>query len=146
MFSVCNCCCIKSSKHFIDQYNWKDIDFPTGVKDWEKFVPPNTKTINLAYKSIYNRKRKNQVVLLMIPDDKQSDEIGKWHYIALKSVPTDNGFNRPIRSLSRFFRRVTGNDNGDFYCLDCLHSFRTDNVLKKHERLCNCVINMIIVI
>ena len=82
----------------------------------------------------------------MIPDGKQSDEIGKWHYIALESVPTDNGFNRPIRSLSRFFRRVTGNDNGDFYCLDCLHSFRTDNVLKKHERLCNCVINMIIVI
>ena len=146
MFSVCNCCCIKSSKHLIDQYNWKGIDFPTGIKDWEKFVPPNTKTINLAYKSIYNRKRKNQVVLLMIPDGKQSDEIGKWHYIALKSVPTDNGFNRPIRSLSRFFRRVTGNDNGDFYCLGCLHSFRTDNVLKKHERLCNCVINMIIVI
>ena len=28
------------------------------------------------------------------------------------------------------------NNNGDF-CLGCLHSFRTDNALKKHERLCN---------
>ena len=52
----------------------------------------------------------------MITDDKQSNRIDKWHYIALKSVPTDNGFNRPIRSLSRLFRGVMGNNNGDFYC------------------------------
>ena len=73
----------------------------------------------------------------MITNGKQSDEIDKWHYIALKSVRTDNGFNRPIRSLSRLFRGVTSNNNRDFYCLGCLHSFRTDNALKKHERLCN---------
>ena len=36
----------------------------------------------------------------MITNNKQSDEVDKWHYIALKSVSTDNGFNRPIRSLS----------------------------------------------
>ena len=52
---------ISNIKHFIDQYNWKGIDFPSGIKDWKKFeqnnktivvnilyVPPNTKTINLA--------------------------------------------------------------------------------------------------
>ena len=86
---------------------------------------------------MYNRKRKNQVVLLMITDGKQSDGIDEWHHIALKSALTDNGFNRPIRSLSRLFRRITSNNNGDFYWLGCLHSFRTDNALKKHERLCN---------
>ena len=91
------------------------------------FIPHNTKTINLAYKSKYNRKRENQVVLLMITNGE------KWHYIALKSVRTDDGFNRPIRSLSRLFRGITANNNGDFYCLGCLHSFRTDNALKKHE-------------
>ena len=31
----------------------------------------------------------------MITDDK------KWHYLALISVRTTNGYNRPIRSLSR---------------------------------------------
>ena len=95
------------------------------------FVPHNEKTINLAYKSKYNRKRENQVVLLMITNGE------KWHYIALKSERTDDGFNRPIRSLSRFFRGITSNLCGDFYCLNCLHSFRTDNALKKHERLCD---------
>ena len=73
----------------------------------------------------------------MIADGKQSDGTDKWHYIALKSVPTDNGFNRSIRSLSRLFSGITSNKNGDFYCLGCLHSFRTDNALKKHGRLCN---------
>ena len=35
------------------------------------------------------------------------------------------------------FRGITSNHNGDFYCLNCLHSYRTDNSLKRHERLCN---------
>ena len=130
---------ISNIKPFIDKYNWKGIDFPAGIKDWKKFeennkevalnilyTQPNTKTINLAYKSIYNRKRENQVVLLMITNGE------KWHYIALKSERTDDGFNRPIKDLSRLFRRVTSNHHGDFYCLNCLHSFRTDNPLKKY--------------
>ena len=134
---------------FINQYNWEGIDFPAGIKDWKKFernnktialnilfVPHNEKTINLAYKSKYNRKRENQVVLLMITDGEQSDEADKWHYIVLKSTHTDDGFNRPIRSLSRLFRGVTSNNHGDFYYLNYLHSFRTDNALKRHERLC----------
>ena len=61
------------------------------------FVPHNEKTINLAYKSKYNYKRKNQVVLLMITNGQ------KWHYITLKSEPTDDGFNRPTKSLSTLF-------------------------------------------
>ena len=73
----------------------------------------------------------------MITDNKQSDEIDKWHYIALKIDSIDNGFNRPIRSLSRLFREIASINNGYFYCLGCLHSFRTDNALKKHERLCD---------
>ena len=73
----------------------------------------------------------------MITNGKQGDRTNKLHYIALKSVRTDHRFNSPIRSLSRLFRGITSNNNGDFYCLGCLHSFRTDNALKKHERLCN---------
>ena len=62
------------------------------MKAWKRFeknnktialnilsVPHDEKTINLGYKSKCNRKRKNQVVLLMITDGK------KRHYIALKS-------------------------------------------------------------
>ena len=137
---------ISNIKPFINQYNWEGIDFPAGLKDWKKFernnktialnilfMQHNTKTIHLAYKSKYNRKRENQVVLLIITNREQTDEADKWHYIALKSVRTDDGFNRPIR---RLFRGVTGNNYGDFYCFGCLHLFRTDSALKRHERLC----------
>ena len=54
-----------------------------------------------------------------------------------KSERTDDGFNCPIRSLSRLFRGITSNHCGDFYFLNCLHPFRTDNALKKHEILCD---------
>ena len=133
---------------FSYMYNWKGIEFPAGIRDLKRFernnktialnisfAPHNEKTIILAYKSKYNSKRKNQVVLLMITDGK------KWHYIALKSERTDDGFNRPIRSLSRLFRGITSNHDGDFYCLNCFHSFRTDNALKNMN---DCVIIMII--
>ena len=60
------------------------------MKNWKKFernnkkialnilfIPHNTKAINLAYKSKYNRSLKNQVVLLMINNGKKSDELDK---------------------------------------------------------------------
>ena len=28
---------ISNNKPFIDQYNWEDIEFATGIKDWERF-------------------------------------------------------------------------------------------------------------
>ena len=57
---------ISKIKPFIDQYNWKDIDFPTTSKDSKKFelnneialnilyVPHNTRKIYVAYKSKHN--------------------------------------------------------------------------------------------
>ena len=100
-------------------------------EDWKKFesnnklialnilfVPYNTEEIRLAYKSKYNFKRENQVILLMITDGT------KWHYLAVKSLPA-------------LLRGITSNHNGDFYCLNCFHSYRTENKLKKHEKVCN---------
>ena len=69
----------------------------------------------------------------MITNNDQRYEADKCHYIALKTVRTADGFNHPIRSLSRLFRGITANNNGDFYCSGYLHSFRTDNALKRHE-------------
>ena len=32
---------------------------------------------------------------------------------------------------------ITSNHNGEFYCLNCFQSYRTENKLKKHEKVCN---------
>ena len=57
---------ISKIKPFIEQYNWKDIDFPSTSKDWKKFelnneialnilyVPHNTRKIEIVYKSKHN--------------------------------------------------------------------------------------------
>ena len=52
------------------------------------------------------------------------DNNNRWHYLAVKS-------------LSGLFRGMTSSNNGDFYCLNCFHSYRILNKLKKHERICN---------
>ena len=72
-------------------------------------VPHDEIKITHTYKLEYNHTRKNQVVLWMITDDE------KWHYTALKSEPTEDGFIRPTKSLSRLFRGITSNHDGDFY-------------------------------
>ena len=83
---------ISKIKPFIDQYNWRDIDFPATSKDWKKFelnneialnilyVPHNTRKIHVAYKSKHNSTRENQIILLMIADGE------KWHYLTVKKL------------------------------------------------------------
>ena len=62
-------------KPYINKYNWEGIDFPAGSKEWQKFernnktvalnvlyIRHNTKTINVAYISEYNNKRKSNFI------------------------------------------------------------------------------------
>ena len=52
-----------------------------------------------------------------------TDGTSNWHYLAVKSI-------------SGLLRRITSNNNGDFYCLNCFHSYTTMNKLKKYEKIC----------
>ena len=123
---------ISKLKPYINQYNWKDINFPSHKEDWKKFeqnnkeitlnilfVLHNKKEICHAYISPYNHKDKNQVILLIITDD---DE--RWHYLS-------------VIILSALLRGISSSNNGDFYCLNWFYSYCTLNKLKKHERVCN---------
>ena len=53
---------------------------------------------------------------------------------------TDGTSNRhylAIKNISGLLRGITSNHKGDFYCFNCLHSFRTKSKLRKHEIICN---------
>ena len=76
-----------------------------------------TEEIRHAYKSKYNLKGKNQVITFIFTDGE------KWHYLAVKK-------------LSTLLRGITGNNNGDFYCLNCFHSYTAEDKLKKHKNVC----------
>ena len=47
---------ISKIKPFIDQYNWKDTDFPPTNKDWKKFELNNEVALNILYISHNTRK------------------------------------------------------------------------------------------
>ena len=120
---------ISKIKPFINQYNWKDIDFPSTSKDWKKFesnnevtlnilyIPHNTKKINIAYKSKNNLTCDKQVILLMITNGE------KWHYLTVKNLPG-------------LLRSITSTHKEDFYCLNCFHSYTTKNKLEAHKKIC----------
>ena len=40
---------ISKFKPFIEEYNWKDIDFPSTSKDWKKFETNNEVALNILY-------------------------------------------------------------------------------------------------
>ena len=119
---------ISKLKPYINNFNWKEIEFPSHSKDWRKsecnnkaialnilYVPYNTKEIRQTYISEHNDERNNQVNLLTITDGTV------WHYLAIKNI-------------SGLLRGITSNHNGDFYCSNYLHSYRTKSKLKKHEK------------
>ena len=69
-----------------------------------------------AYVSKHNSNCEKQVILLMIPNGE------KLHYLAVKK-------------LSVLLNGVTSKHDGDFYCLNCLHSFTTEKTLESHKKV-----------
>ena len=47
----------------------------------------------------------------------------RWYYLALKK-------------LFALLRGITSKHYGGFYCLNCFHSFRTENKLNSLEKVC----------
>ena len=85
---------ISNLKPFINNYNWNDLEFPAGHKDYSAFeknnseialnilyVPYKTKGILPSYISKHNKTRIIQANLLMITDNENN-----WHYLAIKSI------------------------------------------------------------
>ena len=40
------------------------------------------------------------------------------------------------KKLSALLRKITSNNNCEFYCLNCLHSCRTNNKIEWHKMVC----------
>ena len=76
------------------------------------------KEIVLVYFLKHNSSREKHIILLMIPKVEKE----RWHYFAVKK-------------LSPLLRETKSKHQGDFYCLNCLHSFRTEDEFKSHQKV-----------
>ena len=120
---------VSNIKPFINKYDWEGINYPS-KKDESKMFERNIPTIAInilyikekeilpAYISQHNSTREKQIILLMISNKEKEG----WRYL-------------PVKNLPALSRRITPKYNGDFCCLNC-HSFRTENKLKSHEKVC----------
>ena len=84
-------------------------------------------SVQLMYYKCYKVNLKRGVSYIDSTDWKELNYPSKldegWHYIAVKK-------------LSALLHGITSKHKGDFYCLNCLHSFRTKNKLKSNEKIC----------
>ena len=71
-----------------------------------------------AYISKINLNCEKQIIPLMISNNEKEG----LYYLAVKT-------------LSALLKEITSKTNGDSYCLNCLHYFRTKNKLKSHEQV-----------
>ena len=62
------------------------------------------------------------------------------HFITIQSSASrpinsvnDHNENLAVKNLSEFLRWITSKNNSDYYCINCLHSFRSAHYLKLHE-------------
>ena len=111
---------------FINKYNWEGIKYPWGKDEWGKFQENNSNlALNMLYEkeieicptyiSKYNSTGKEQVTLLQI-----SNKEG-WVFPA-------------GTKLHALIKGITSKSNGDFYCLNCCHSFSTQIKPKSHMK------------
>ena len=104
----------------------KGVNYSSKTDDWKTFEKNNLAiALNILYikeKDIYpssiskhNSTREKKIILLIIPN-KEKEE---WHYLVIKK-------------LSAWLPRITSKNKGG--CLNCIHSYRTGNKLKSHEK------------
>ena len=102
------------NKFSIKKDDWKKIEKSNVNIDCNVLCAKKEK-IYPAHVSKNNSSHENQVILLMIPNRKRYD------YLAVKK-------------LSALLRGITSKHHGDFHCLNCLHSFATENKLESHKK------------
>ena len=104
------------------------MNYPSEKYDWKKIYKNNiTISLNVfytkkekiypAYFSKYNSNCEKQIILLIIPDGEG------WHYFA-------------VNELSTLIKGIKSKQHGDFYYLNCFHSFAIENKCEFHKKVC----------
>ena len=145
---------------FIIKYKREGINFPSEKDHWKTFEKKNlTIALNVlhakkekkypAHVSKHNSNPKKQVILLMIQNkekcevkyegrEAKSEVRRRWHYLLVKELSEllliiiiKNYYYYEL-----FLRGITSKNNGNFYCLNYLYSFRTKKKLESHKKVC----------
>ena len=114
----------KQDKKIEASLDYRGIDFPIKVKDYEIFEKRISINVNVfryddRISPLYVSKKSNEQVLnaLLITNE------GKLHYVFIKD------FNRLMYSKTK-------NTNKKHFCMSCLQNFSTEEILNNHKERC----------
>ena len=109
-------------KKFINKYNWKELNYPSKTDDWKTFEKND---LTLAGNILYIKEKEIYPAYF-------SKHNNPW-----KTNNFLNALKQRKRRMALFCsKKITSKDKSDFIAWICLHSFRTENKLKSHEKVC----------
>lgn len=124
-----------SYKRHWDKFNWKDINFPMELKDFDTFEKNNPYSINIW---TYEENKENEFFIVRkTPNWKQNQDM----IIDLLIVEENNNRHYVwIKNLSRLLcGQINRHDGKKYLCYNCLNHFYTEEKLNKHIELCDIV-------
>ena len=71
------------------------------------------------------RERSKTLAMRAKSEGRKANIRGQWHYLEVKKLSSS----------------LTSKHNGDFYCLNCLHSFATEKKLELHKKVLNRIVS-----
>ena len=115
----------KSDKSFVNEFNYKDIEFPVTIKQINKIEKQNNISISVfGYENeqpypIYVSKEKfeDHMELLFITENENK------HYVLIKD-------------FNKFIFNHTKHNNKKHFCMHCLLCFSSERVLTDHKENC----------
>ena len=99
-------------KNFINKYKWEETNVPSGKYSLKKSEKNN---VTFALNVLYAKKMKNISCSYILFKGEG------WYYLAVKK-------------LSALLKGITTKDHGYLYCLNCPHSFATENKQKRYVK------------
>ena len=97
-----------------------------GKDDWKTFEKND---IRIAFSNLYAKKEKTHAAYASKNNSNHEKQV-----ILFMFSNTENSDYLAVKKFSALLRGTTSK-NGNFYCLDCFHSFRTKK-LESHKKLC----------
>ena len=115
----------KTDKQYVGKLDYSNIEFPVGVKHYNKIEKQNS--INI---SVFGYEDK-QPYPIYVSKEKYED-----HMELLLVTENENKHYVLIKDFNRFMFNQTKHEHRKHFCMHCLQCFSSDRVLSNHKDIC----------
>ena len=115
----------KTDKQYVEKLDYSGVEFPVGVKHYNKIEKQNSININ-----VFGYENK-QPYPIYVSKEKYED-----HMELLLVTEKENKHYVLIKDFNRFMYNQTKHEHRKHFCMRCLQCFSSDRVLSNHKDIC----------